>query len=526
MHNLLNKIKTNQKAILILGVLFIWFSLFFFKFIVLQTADLGRYIVNGREIVSGGFEQVTHTNTYSFAHPNYKFINHHWFFGILVYGVYSLSSFSGLSIFSIVSATLAFGMITYWSYKKYGLFPAVVSATVFTPLIASRTEIRPELISLLGVVIYFLILEKFVHKKMNAVWVWVLLLTTQLIWQNTHLFFVFGQLELFLFWLYAGAKKNMPAFWQLGFLGLVSAGVTLLNPNGLAGALIPFNIFAEYGYSVAENQTLWFMLNRFHSPIYYYEVLVAGTLTLASFLVLRSKTKKQALFPLLLLLLSSVLAVGTFKVNRLESFWGIMSIPLGAWLCSHLTAKAKKAKKWLSSSLGMMVGTVAAFVLVLFMAKTGLFLPVTATTGVGLSPGVNNAAEFIKENNLSGPIFNNYDIGGYLIYHLYPEEQVFVDNRPEAYPVDFFREEYIRPQEDNTAWRWLDNKYNFNLIVFFRHDMTDWAQKFMISRVADEHWVPIYVDGYSIIFVKNTQENADIISTFEIPQETFSVKDN
>jgi len=55
---------------------------------------------------------------------------------------------------------------------------------------------------------------------------------------------------------------------------------------------------------------------------------------------------------------------------------------------------------------------------------------------------------FFKENNLQGPIFNNYDIGGYLIFNLFPQEKVFVDNRPETYSSEFFQEDYIPMQED------------------------------------------------------------------------------
>jgi len=62
--------------------------------------------------------------------------------------------------------------------------------------------------------------------------------------------------------------------------------------------------------------------------------------------------------------------------------------------------------------------------------------------GFGLVQGNNQSAQFFIDNNIKGPLFNNYDIGGYLIYHFYPQEKVFTDNRPEAYSVSFF-EKYI-----------------------------------------------------------------------------------
>jgi hypothetical protein len=59
--------------------------------------------------------------------------------------------------------------------------------------------------------------------------------------------------------------------------------------------------------------------------------------------------------------------------------------------------------------------------------------------GLGLID-CNKSAEFIKGNKVEGPYFNNYDIGGYFIFHLFPTYKPFVDNRPEAYSVDFFNE--------------------------------------------------------------------------------------
>ena len=110
--------------------------------------------------------------------------------------------------------------------------------------------------------------------------------------------------------------------------------------------------------------------------------------------------------------------------------------------------------------------------------------------------------EFFKSQNLKGPIFNNYDIGGYLIFHLFPQEKVFVDNRPEAYSVDFFKKIYIPAQESDEKWRELDTKYKFNSIIFSHRDITPWGQKFLASRLADKSWENVFTDERVIIFKK------------------------
>ena len=63
----------------------------------MTAADIGRHIKNG-ELILNGNSQVLYKNFYSFTYPEYPFINHHWFFGVISYLVFRLSGFNGLSI--------------------------------------------------------------------------------------------------------------------------------------------------------------------------------------------------------------------------------------------------------------------------------------------------------------------------------------------------------------------------------------------------------------------------------------------
>lgn len=130
--------------------------------------------------------------------------------------------------------------------------------------------------------------------------------------------------------------------------------------------------------------------------------------------------------------------------------------------------------------------------------------------------------EFYKDNNLTGPIFNNYDNGSYLIYGLYPKEKVFVDNRPEAYSVDFFQKAYVPMQENEVIWQEQLKKYDFQTIFFGWHDMTPWGQTFLKSRLQDKDWSPVYIDNYSLIMLRRNETNQSLIDKFTIPKSVFS----
>ena len=78
---------------------------------------------------------------------------------------------------------------------------------------------------------------------------------------------------------------------------------------------------------------------------------------------------------------------------------------------------------------------------------------------------------------------------------------------------------------DVRVWSELLEKYKFNVIYFYRHELTPWGQEFLVHRIKDwENWSPIFVDDYVIIMVVRNEFNAKLIETYELPREMFSTK--
>ena len=81
-------------------------------------------------------------------------------------------------------------------------------------------------------------------------------------------------------------------------------------------------------------------------------------------------------------------------------------------------------------------------------------------------------------------------------------------------------------QKDESAWQKAQQRFGFNSIFFYRHDMTPYAQPFLIKRIKDPEWVPVYVDNYSIILLKDNRKNQQLIERFELPKEMFQSRKN
>lgn len=141
-----------------------------------------------------------------------------------------------------------------------------------------------------------------------------------------------------------------------------------------------------------------------------------------------------------------------------------------------------------------------------------------AAIGFGLEPRVSAAAEFFNANHLDGPVFNNFNIGGYLIYYLFPRERPFFDSRPEAYTAQFIQDCYIRPQIDEHSWAQLVSIYQFNAI-FAGRIVNQEEDRFLLHRLTDPEWVPVFFDPNAVILLRQTGRNRALIESFEIPRD-------
>jgi len=402
------------------------------------------------------------------------------------------------------------------------------------PLMASRTEIRPEIFSYFFIALFFWILWHY-RKGILSRKKLLILIPLELIWANIHIYFVFGLalIGLFLFekllkeFLIARAARTIRDFfkkiWQktegLALILIASVAVSLLTPFGWKGLIYPFNIFKNYGYRIVENQSIWFLERlNFISPNIFLFKVVFWTLVLSFIFVLIRKRSKFSIIYFSLAIVCSALGWLAIRNFALFSFFALVIIAYN--IRNGLGEKFKL--KSINTKVGIVFLALAIFSTSFFIYYQRLPLG-KGQFGFGLPPRINQSAIFFKEQNIQGPILNNYDIGSYLIYHFYPEERVFVDNRPEAYSVSFFENTYISLQQDESVFQKQVERHNFNAIFFSYHDMTPWGQNFLIERINDSSWAPVYTDGYAIIFLKRNEINQSIIERYEIPREYFRV---
>ena len=156
--------KTALNFVIILAL--IWTGVFLSQKIVLTTADLGRHIKNG-EILSQALmgqerfaaQSLLKTNFYSFTHPDFPVVNHHWGSGLIFYWTHHFFGFEGLGILQLIVLLVAWALMVRLSVRMGGWGWTAVWFLWLVPVFCSRREIRPEIFSVLFTAIFIALFE-------------------------------------------------------------------------------------------------------------------------------------------------------------------------------------------------------------------------------------------------------------------------------------------------------------------------------------------------------------------------------
>lgn len=481
------------------------FIIFIFSFTFTTSSDfnedLGRHIKLGEIITST--KQVPKTNLFSYTNSGFPFLNHHWLSEVVFYissQTFGINSLIILKTILIISSIL---IVVYIGIKKAGILPALTTALLFSPLLINRLYIRPEIFGYLffSILLYILFFYK-KHKKILFVIPFILLL-----WVNLHISFVFGIFITFIIFISILSKEKKTIIYspKLYIPFILTIVFLLFNPNGLQGIFYPFQIFKNYGYEIVENKNLFYLNNYgFYSHVKYFFFLTP--ISLISIFILLAKRKLKEFFILLVFFILAIYQLRHF------SFFVLAAIPTISIAIKEISfAIFNKIKKIKEYKYGIKIAY-SILLIILFIVLSILFATNTyfkvfdlnKRFGLGFNEDGKSASEFVKKHKLPKQIFNGFDNGGYLVYSLYPDYKVFVDNRPEAYPSKFFTDIYTPLQTNEKLRNKIFKEENINTVIFTYYDQTQWSKAFVEQMFKDNEFKLVYLDDYIIIFTKKT----------------------
>ena len=116
-------------------------------------------------------------------------------------------------------------------------------------------------------------------------------------------------------------------------------------------------------------------------------------------------------------------------------------------------------------------------------------------------------AEILKEVSLQGRMFNPYGWGGYLIFSLYPDYQVFVDGRTVLHGGALLRDHYTILHENPGYQTLIDDKYQFDFMILPK-------EHGMLRTLPNNSWILLFENSNSSLYLRRDQANRSNLHRF------------
>jgi hypothetical protein len=494
------------KFIFYLSVLLL-FSITFLMLPRGDDYDLWWHLQYGKHFIENSTWSIDHSMfSWTASKPDWKYMT--WIGSSLLYLVYCFSSTEGLCLLHIVTI-IGIYLIFFIYLKINAISPKIwhIALMMFIPLTLSNILLKPEFFSFLFFTICIFI---YFHSLNSARSFYVIYPFLFFIWANTHGLFLFGFIYIVLVLFCdtisfirnksdVALKKRIIA---LAFFLVISFAATLINPYGIHyyySMLTSVSDNNSYMHNILAFSNLWKFLFtdsnqiKFISTAWYAIILLLAFCI--AFLYARQHNKTSYYHILLPIALFFLIGMSMSRATILFNILCIFSI-------FHLM------KNYEISSVEKKLSYFALCFVVVFtflFFRTQFVLEEKKTwLGIGYNQWMpEREAAFILENKLPGPIFNDYLIGGYMIWKMYPDYKVFIDPRYTCYDDYVIRDYfglYTESDISTDKFHEFHSKYNFNTI--FLHLSEFKTISFLLKST---EWKLVYFDTNAIIFLHRSQ---------------------
>lgn len=422
---------------------------------------------------------------FSFTHAGQSITSYPYIFELLLYGLdkvfgYELMS-STFLLLAYSSGLLSIGLLgrlSKWSGLEYAV--AVIGLSYY---FSHRLLIRPDLLYYLfiglSLYIYGKCIDRFNLKSYG------LLCGLMFVWSNYYtpifLYVICGGLYLQLAINNFNQSRDLK-WWSV----FVASGVLLLSVEFLS----PFpqsSLIAQLDFDSRWQQYLveyWNIFHRYGGSLDIYLFALLAFLT-----VLMSVLSRQWGF----LFIAIAFSIASILYARIVPFAGFVFLLLSIQMLSVksvLYGAEKQKATWISWALLLALGGGLA---------NSTLINSTNSRSIEKPDGL---VKYYKSRGYAGNIYNDYNLGGYLIYHLYPESKVFIDGRAGLlYDVEFFeKHRYLMSNESRLLE--ANNEYNIDFLVIDK-DLEKYSTAYRTGLYGLE-----YVDkDYALLKKGNTRLN-------------------
>lgn len=454
-------------------------------------------------------------------------LKQYWLSQVIFYSVYRAAGFIGM----VMLRAMVHGAMFYGAYllmMRAGVGRLISSGLVLLAYLVIVREVgyvaaRPQMFTSALFVFALLILERMRHGDR---WTLYALPAMMLVWANLHGGYVIGVAAITIYLIASVAMRTGRRDMYISCAAALI--VTILNPNGYGAVLSLLSSFtdpgaASYVGSVVESKSV-FSYGGFAGVARRMPAFTAlMVLSTLSYLIALIRYRRIRIDLLVLYALVTYMA---YSSTRYIIFFCMVSAFVTAanisWIVELLMERIR-----LADAMRVAVVVVSA-VLILAMGSLPAADGYERTAFRLDKPYVDDfggAVEFIRQNGLTGRIYNDYTQGGYLLWWLYPGSQVFMDGRglyPEGF--DLARRVLDNPYastpgaEDVPLYQSVTESYGIDMAVLPGCDKVSGVLiRLSLALAQDPTWYVVYSDDEVIVFLRLTPRTRQFIMSRGLP---------
>jgi hypothetical protein len=452
----------------------------------LSDPDLGFHLKYGKWIVTNLSFPVNDLSTYTVTQNAY--IDLHWLFQVVLYGVYKLADYSGISIFvCLLSMLLALLLVIRQRLNGIPLSLTVFALFSTFVIIEPRIAPRPEMFTFLFLTGTFILLELYAAKKKNLLF---LLPVIMLLWCNMHALYVLGLAVILVYNTSLFLNERKPDKTLLMWTA-ISLFACAINPYGLKGFTLPIELLTRFNPDNIYNRHIQEFMPFFSQPRFVFRDYIFMILLAASAGMSILTFSRRKLHEYTLLLLFGVLAVSSVRNVPL---FVLIAVPIICTQACRLPDRYKKWNKQLSAVLFILM-IILPLVLIPRLITNAYYLGNNSFNKTGLGVDVSHqpvgASSFLLDHHLDGRILNSIGFGGWFSWML--PQPVFIDGRLEVMKEALYGK---ITKSWNNGLPDLIREYHPQLIIYNYQKYYPWT--FQLREMAD--WRLLYADGIAAVF--------------------------
>ncbi len=486
--------------------------------------SVGRFIVENK--------YVPDKDVFGFVTSGIDWIPFEWGWDVLSYSLYNIGGYNAILVLRSLIFCLIF-LLYFHILKRLKVNSVISLILLFTLMFAmmDRFSPRPHIMSYLFIVLllYIYLPFKYIDREKNIKKLYFLPLLF-LFWGNMHMGVIAGGLLLFVLviseiFIYCfPSKLSSPDIKPLSnehlikfsIISVLCALMLLVNPHTYNTYLYTYShLQMNMMNSIAEWQ------NPFTGKVDNNFILILYKIFLYSGIIILIYAFIKKDFTAALVCIA--FAIHSVRALRFTVDYEVTVIPFLIISINYFSNIAGYKWKIYNRVLN---GNEFKVLLILLFANTAFyaqnsklydFLNYYRVSGWGINENYVpvKVFDFIKKSNITGNPFNQYEVGGSLIWNL-PEQKNFIDSR--ALSDEIF-DEYNSIFYKYPGFEMKLKKHGFDYAIYYNPELINdpnLLTKNIVSYFAqNSEWKLVFWDDKSMLFVKDIPKFANVIENYE-----------